>query len=145
MGLLFVLWVEDLSPYEMRHVFRDDHGDFYETGHRAILEPGGLIDHFLYAFFEDGVGIGSSIFQQGLDGFPGMFRVAVLEIFANEVPVGCKGTPSLVVHENNVCLFVANGDGTVHFLCPSVSFVHGTCFFRKNSIILVSNLIYLQR
>lgn len=60
----------------VRHVGRDDHGDFHETGHLAVLFPCSLIDHLPKAFLLDGVGVGAAGLQKLTDDFLGAVVMA---------------------------------------------------------------------
>lgn len=100
------------------HVGRDDHGDFHETGHLAVLFPCSLIDHLPKAFLLDGVGVGAAGLQKLTDDFLGAVVVAAHEVLADKVAVRGECLLRLVVHIKDNSFAVTYGNRTVHFLCP---------------------------
>ena len=75
----------------MRHFFRNDHGNLHQAAYLGILEPSRLVDHFLDPILADGVGVGSTVAQELPDGLPSMGRMAVFEVFPDQIPMAGKG------------------------------------------------------
>ena len=72
----------------MRHFFRNDNGEFDNSGYGAIgFLPRRLMDNFLLSFLADCIRIGDAFRKDALNNRPGFFIVATQHVLASHIPV----------------------------------------------------------
>ena len=72
----------------MRHFFRNDNGEFDDSGYGSIgFLPRGLMDNLLLSFLADCIRIGDAFRKDALNNRPGFFIVATQHVLASHIPV----------------------------------------------------------
>ena len=110
----------------MRHFFRNDNGEFDDSGYGSIgFLPRGLMDNLLLSFLADCIRIGDAFRKDALNNRPGFFILSTQHVLASHIPVYRN---RFVVLINDIAIDIAYRDGASYAFEIVFYFFHNLGF-----------------
>ena len=115
----------------MFHFKRNLHRHFHKALVFTFVVPRGLIDELLDAVLFNGVGVIPRMDKKIAEQGSGRLRVAVQNVFANEVFISGleESLLGLLVHIDDFPVFLAYGNGKSRLFYVILAAFHNACFY----------------